>query len=268
MVRIRVLRSGPTGGNITLIWNNDTAILIDCGVGPRIVDNLLERQGLSLADITGILITHSHGDHIKPRAIEKLFDNKVPVYCSDGVKKAMKTKIKHRKTLTKFPAKVFRIGSFKVKPFKVNHDSNGGCVGYCIYEKIGKLTHKITLATDFGNPGKRAIQHMHNSHGLLLTSDHDTKMLERSYDIPEEVKADHIIPYHLSNEQCANLLVRVIKSSRIKPEFIYLLHISEKINTVKKALARSRQSLRNAGYDQIKVLPSYSYEPSRISQLG
>jgi phosphoribosyl 1,2-cyclic phosphodiesterase len=205
---------------------------------------------------------------MKPRTIEKLFDSKVPVYCSDGVKKAMRTKINQRTSLRIFPAKLFRIGSLKVKPFKVNHDSIGGCVGYCLFAKSGKLTKKITLATDFGNPGKRVKQHLHNSHGLLLTSDHDTKMLDRSYEVPEFVKADHIIPYHLSNDQCANLLVRAIQSSRIKPTFVYLLHISDKFNTVQKALAKSRQRLHKAGYNKIKVLPSYSYKPSRISQLG
>jgi phosphoribosyl 1,2-cyclic phosphodiesterase len=167
-----------------------------------------------------------------------------------------------------FPANLFRIGSFKVKPFKVNHDSVGGCFGYCIYAKSGKLTKKITLATDLGKPGKRIRRHMHNSHGLLLTSDHDTKMLDRCYEVPEDIKLNHIIPYHLSNNECAELLVRVIRSSRIKPKFVYLLHISEIFNTVKKALAKSKQSLRKAGYNQIKVLPSYSYKPSRISQLG
>ncbi len=269
MVKVRVLRSGPRG-NSTLIWNQDTAILVDCGIGLRIAEKLLKAQGFSLSALSAVLITHSHGDHARPRTIEKLLENKVPVYCSAGVKRVVANKmtIKPGKTVRPFPASVFRVGSFNIKPFPVNHDSPGGCVGYCVYAKNGKVTIKISLATDLGQPDNRVVRHLRNSLGLLLASNHDPEMLRRSDVVPEHVKKNHIIPFHLSNLECAELIVRVAKSSRIKPSFVTLLHISENINTAGKALAISKHHLRKAGHARIAVRPSYSYKASRTSRLG
>jgi phosphoribosyl 1,2-cyclic phosphodiesterase len=268
MVNVCVLRSGPRG-NSTLIWNQDTAILIDCGLGPRTTGEALEKQGLSMAGLSGVLITHSHGDHAHPRTIERLIENKVPVYCPRGARKVISGRLMKNpgKWLRPFPATVFRIGSLKIKPFEVIHDAEGGSAGFCVYDGTGEKAYKISLATDLSASTKRLQERLKDSHILLLSSNHDPEMLRRDEKIPEHTKESHIIGCHMSNHECAALIERVVRASRIKPEFIYLLHISPNINTTGKALARSRTGLRKAGHARIAVRPTYTRKAGRTASL-
>jgi phosphoribosyl 1,2-cyclic phosphodiesterase len=170
--------------------------------------------------------------------------------------------------LRSFPAPEFQVGSFTVKPFEVLHDSKGGSVGFCIFVETGKTTYKISLATDLSAATERLQEHLKDSHVLLLSSNHDPEMLRRDERIPEHTKESHIIRCHMSNHECADLIDRVVRASRIKPEFIYLLHISPNINTTGKALVRSRIGLRKAGQGRISVLPTHADRASRIARLG
>ena len=63
-VRVCVLGSG-SGGNCTAVWTRDTVLLIDAGkLAARYIRDSLAKAGLGLPDVTGVLITHCHTDHI------------------------------------------------------------------------------------------------------------------------------------------------------------------------------------------------------------
>ena len=108
---------------------------------------------------------------------------------------------------------------------------------------------------------------MQDSHILLLSSNHDAGMLKRSREVPEHIKTSHIAPFHMSNHECAELIDQVVRSSRIKPELVYLLHVSPNINTIRKALAKSRARLREAGHSRISVHPTYAHQASQVGRL-
>ncbi len=67
MLRFRSLASGSSG-NATLLEASDglrrTHVLIDCGLGLRQLTARLAADGLTLADLDGVFITHEHGDHL------------------------------------------------------------------------------------------------------------------------------------------------------------------------------------------------------------
>ncbi|HSV54164.1 MAG TPA: MBL fold metallo-hydrolase, partial [Burkholderiaceae bacterium] len=67
MLRFRSLGSGSTG-NATVVEARSgtqcTRLLIDCGLGIRVLDTRLAQAGLSVRDIDAIFITHEHSDHI------------------------------------------------------------------------------------------------------------------------------------------------------------------------------------------------------------
>ena len=51
--------------NSTLIYNDDTLILIDAGMGIRELTKVLKEMNKKIDDIDYIFITHEHTDHIK-----------------------------------------------------------------------------------------------------------------------------------------------------------------------------------------------------------
>ena len=267
-VSVSVLRSSSSG-NSTLIWNKKHAILVDCGLGPRVTEGLLKEHGFSLGDLSGVLVTHAHNDHGKLITIEKLFRHGTPVYCIPGVKKVVARGLsgKHKpqfRTLSKNPV---MIGSFSVTSFAVDHDAEGGCVGFCIYSGEGDNKKKISLVTDYGGPGDRIAESLRDSHLILIASNYCAKMIVGPSPVPEYVKRTHILPYQPSNDHCSDVLLHVATISALLPEAVYLLHISKNHNTVEKAVAHSRNVLHAAGYKQIRLLPTYRDVPSETTHL-
>jgi hypothetical protein len=150
----------------------------------------------------------------------------------------------------------------------VKHDSEEGCVGFCIFTGNGDATRKISLATDCGAPGKRLAKQMLNSHVILMASNYCSKMIDLPSMVPEFVKKVHIRPFQPSNEQCADVLAHVARASSIKPEAVYLLHISKNHNTIRKAVSKSSCVLRKAGYAGIRILPTYRDASSSVIHLA
>ena len=65
---VDVLASGSKG-NSTLIRAGNTAILIDAGISCRRIMKGLQSCGLEPQDLSGILITHEHTDHVMGLAV-------------------------------------------------------------------------------------------------------------------------------------------------------------------------------------------------------
>ncbi len=274
MVSVSVLRSSSSG-NSTLIWNRKHAILVDCGLGPRVTERLLAPLGFSIRDLSGVLVTHAHNDHSKLTTVEKLFRHEIPVYCMPGVKKVVaqnlsdkhKHKHKHKHQFRTFGKAPFAIESFQVTSFPVSHDSEGGCVGFCIVSGDGETKKKISLVTDYGMPDDRIAENLLDSHLILIASNYCSKMIQGPSAVPEYVKRRHILPYQPSNDHCSDVLLQVARASILLPETVYLLHISKNHNTTDKAVSHSKNMLRAAGYIKIRVLPTYRDAASETVHL-
>ena len=63
MIRFASLGSG-SAGNALLVESGATCLMIDCGFSQRETTSRLARLGRSPGDLTGILVTHEHGDHL------------------------------------------------------------------------------------------------------------------------------------------------------------------------------------------------------------
>ena len=64
MLRFCSLFSGSTGNSL-LVQSSSTIILIDAGVSTKKIVNALESLDIDANNISGILVTHEHSDHIK-----------------------------------------------------------------------------------------------------------------------------------------------------------------------------------------------------------
>ena len=88
-MRIKIIASGSKG-NSTLFESNNTKILIDAGVNYLRIKRTLDDNNIDIKTIDGILITHTHSDHIGGLAsVIKKVD--VPVFIKEDVNAQTKT---------------------------------------------------------------------------------------------------------------------------------------------------------------------------------
>ena len=62
-MKIKVIESGSKG-NCTIILLDYINIIIDIGISYKKLTNELDKLNINIDDITGLLITHNHKDHI------------------------------------------------------------------------------------------------------------------------------------------------------------------------------------------------------------
>ncbi|HDO26349.1 MAG TPA: MBL fold metallo-hydrolase, partial [Nitrospirae bacterium] len=134
-LNIRVLGS-TSSGNCTVIWDSSSAIMIDCGFSPRYTSQNLEALDLDISSLSGVLITHTHSDHVKRSMLKKLVKEQVPVFCHDGIREGLVNQYRSMRKardlglLRTFGKEEFLSGPFRVRGFEVPHDSTGGCFGF------------------------------------------------------------------------------------------------------------------------------------------
>ena len=79
-VRFCVLASGSSG-NVSFLDYNGFGILIDIGLGPRLLASRLAALGYTWNNVHAVLLTHTHTDHWKDRTLAQLRSLKIPFYC-------------------------------------------------------------------------------------------------------------------------------------------------------------------------------------------
>ena len=122
-IQLIPLFSGSTG-NCILVKTATTCLLVDAGVSARSVTTALAQAGHDIADISAILVTHEHADHVKgiPMLAKKYG---TAVYASAGTWHAMHGKFRDCPHFSPFilPGGSFYIGSLCVEPFALSHDA-------------------------------------------------------------------------------------------------------------------------------------------------
>jgi phosphoribosyl 1,2-cyclic phosphodiesterase len=197
-VRFASLGSG-SNGNATVVSSGDTHILIDCGFSGREAQRRLERLNLDLSNISAVLVTHEHGDHIRgvPAIARK---HCMPIYMTKGTRAAVKWgEIPDLRQV--MGGEKFDVCDISVHPVSVPHDAREP-VQYCLSAK-GKT---IGLLTDLGSFSDCVVDAFSGCNALLLEANHDSIMLAYgSY--PHSLKRRVSGPWgHLSNDQAASLL--------------------------------------------------------------
>ena len=176
MLNFCSLSSGSTGNSL-FIKNDDTKILIDCGVSQKkIIDGLLSID-VSIEDIDAIIVTHEHSDHVQSLgSLSRKYD--IPVYANNATWNSMKTqsdKINDKNKKIFHTKENFEIGSLKISPFSIPHDAADPC-GFNIFSN----DTKISIATDLGHITSNIMDKLENSKFLLLESNYDQDVLKYS----------------------------------------------------------------------------------------
>ncbi len=249
-------------GNATVIWNDDGALMIDCGLYVRETQARLEQIGLELRDLSAALITHAHGDHLYPSMLNALRRESVPVYLHRETaeyaasRHSQVGKTRSKGLLETFLHAPFEAGPFRIEPFPVVHDDGFHCVGYSVLE-AGTGGGKVTVATDLGTTdGLFSV--FRDSDIIVLESNHDVEM-ERNSGRPWDL-IQRVFRSHLSNDDCACFL-RDLAAGGTHPKAVFLAHISQECNT--NELAESTVSRVLTDYTQ-----TFLTFPDRISGVS
>ncbi|MFZ4773577.1 MAG: MBL fold metallo-hydrolase [Chlamydiia bacterium] len=215
-------------GNVTVLKGEKSLFLIDVGLSKKRIEELLEKVGLELKDVNGILITHEHHDHIAGlEMIVKHHD--IPVYANCETAKVLHSSMSVRPKFKIFETGVnFMLEEFLVYPFSIPHDTVEP-VGFTFTYKDKKLG----ICTDIGFPTPQAIRALQACTHLILESNHDVGMVH-ACNRPQVYKRRVLSKQgHLSNEESRALLNAIIHDQL---ELVVLAHLSQECNHPNTAL--------------------------------
>ena len=206
MVRFIALGSGSSGNAYLLMTDNDN-LMIDAGIGIRMLKKHFANNHFKFSGLQRILITHDHADHVKSVGYVST-ENNIPVYATKEVHEGIfrnycvKKKVPCNNQRNIIKDETFQAGDFKITPFHVPHDSSDN-VGYRI-EVEGII---FSIITDCGHVTDRIAEVIGESNYLVLEANHDKEMLMNGVYpqfLKERVSSG---TGHLSNMQCAEALV-------------------------------------------------------------
>ena len=214
-MEIEIIASGSSG-NCYKISNEDTALLIECGIPYK---RIQEALNFKTTDIDGILVSHEHGDHSK--ACKDLIKAGIDLYMTKGTKEALKLD-SHRVKIIDFYSKYinrdmsfFEIGSFKVKAFETIHDAKEP-VGFIIYDTLAK--EELVFITD-----TQYSIYSFSPDYLMIEINYDRETINDNPGLNDKLR-ERIKRNHMSLETAINLLEKC-NLSRLKK--IYVMHLSD-----------------------------------------
>lgn len=210
-MKIEVIASG-SAGNCYKISNEDTTLLIECGIPYK---KIQEALNFKTTDIDGVLVSHEHGDHAK--ACKDLIKAGVNLYMTKGTKEALKLDSHRVKGFKNFGDSYFDvdIGSFIVKPFKTIHDAKEP-VGFVIYDTVA--IEELVFITDT----QYSIYNFSPSY-FMIEVNYVKENINSNDSIHPDLRA-RIKENHMSLDTAINLLERS-DLSRLKK--IYVMHLSD-----------------------------------------
>lgn len=218
-MEISVIASG-SNGNCCLVEDKNSSILIDAGKSMREIDFRMSNFGKSLENVDGIVLTHSHSDHLAGIGpISRKYN--LPVYatkevydlCNGGLGKI---NLKHFSLDYSF-----KIKNIEIKPVNTSHD-----VPSC-----GFVIGKFGLFTDTGIVTNQMSCAIKKLKGVLIESNHDIDMLiNGSYPafLKQRILSDN---GHLSNIHASSF----VQKGGFNLNWALLGHLSANNNTVNKA---------------------------------
>ena len=211
-----------SSGNASIIKNNNTTILLDCGLSGKKLSMTLDSIGMSCDEIDAMLITHEHTDHTQGAGVVSRRFN-IPIYATEKTHLAMSVgPLKEENIKIIKSDEPFEIGTIGITPFSISHDaSDPVCYSFLVDNK------KYSIATDTGIMTDKIFNSIAGSDFLMLEANHDIDMLmygDYPYDLKKRIMSNW---GHLSNNLAAENAIKLLENNT---HHIMLSHLSEKNN--------------------------------------
>jgi len=265
-VKFTILGSGSSG-NCAYIETAEARILVDAGFSPAQIRKRLATLGCTPENLTAILITHEHTDHIA--GLLGLADKfGIPVYCNRDTQEAtvwaFRTKWAGKKNpvldglegTEHLKAKInwqlfttgaaFQVGDVGIETFSIPHDAQDP-VGFLLRTPGGSLG----FATDLGHATRLVLDRIRPANVLVLESNHDVKMLQdcprRSWPLKQRILGRH---GHLSNVAAAEAAAQIMSDGL---RHLYLAHLSRECNKPELAHHVMAEQLHHIGATHVQL---------------
>lgn len=242
-MRFASLGSGSEG-NALVVQVGQTCVLMDCGFNLTETVSRLARLGIQPEALSGIVVTHEHGDHIDgvARLARKYA---LPVWLTHGTLRAKFKTLGDLPDVSEInPHVSFPIGDVEVQPYLVPHDA-----AEPVQYTFGDGEKRLGVLTDAGSSTPFIEQTLSGCSALVLECNHDADMLANGdyhFSLKQRVGGRF---GHLNNAEAGQLLAR-LDNSRL--QHILAAHLSRKNNTPELAV-RTLSTALNCSEDWIGV---------------
>ena len=272
---VHFLASGSSG-NCTLVRDGKDNYLLDFGLKPEALVEMLKARGVELVlrpqrcrpkpkaaqpasagpqepptRLTAAILTHLHGDHFSATTLRILHDNNVRLWVHSSHVPELEEHRQFRNMADKglvgcYNGTEFQVASHtRVTPLKLPHDSVPTC-GFVFERAAHTGRAKFSYLADLGHFPHDLAEQVQDSDLLAIEFNHDVAMERESGRHPRHIARVLGSHGHLSNDQAADALRMVLaRSARVKPRCIALLHISRDCNTPQLALDAASRVLND-----------------------
>jgi len=250
-VEFCVLRSGSSG-NCTYFEHESTSFLLDAGgMSCKRLHAILEEIGRTPEDLDAIIGTHIHSDHINRSTFSICRKYGIPLLLHNDNISALHFsshfKYLNDVTIQGFSNEAVSFGSIFIEPFEVPHDAAGVTSGFR-FTPVQDSFSVVTYAADLGMFSDSLLPYFENAQHIILEANHDLGLLwanpYRTYPHKIRVSGDQ---GHLSNQQSADALLRILQKSDYAPA-ITLCHLSGDHNSPTLAIDTIGAFLENEGF--------------------
>ena len=263
MMRLCSIASGSSG-NCIYVGDDSTHLLVDAGISKKRVEEGLHTLGVKGEELSGILVTHEHIDHIQGLGVFSR-KYKIPIYGTRGTLEG----IRCCNALGKLPDgllcevrvdETLVLGGMKICPFSISHDAREPS-GY----RIENQEKSVAVATDLGIYDEYTVESLKCMDALLLEANHDINMLQVGpypYYLKQRILGNR---GHLSNELSGKLLSRLLHDNL---KAVVLGHLSKENNLAELAYETVRLEISMADNPyRPDDFPIFVANRSEISQL-
>lgn len=196
-------------GNCYLVRNQETTILLECGVDKKTLLKYLMSEGLNIAQIDACLISHAHNDHC---LLVDYVSDYIDTYSTRDLH------IRNNNVIELERKKPIKIGTIKVLPISVEH---GSCDNNAFILMDKDST--IFFGTDFSLMEQNVSNFAFDE--VFIECNYNDYLLERTLEqnVEQQVKYIRQVSTHLSSTNC---LLHLTHFNLTKCKRIVLLHPS------------------------------------------
>jgi phosphoribosyl 1,2-cyclic phosphodiesterase len=249
-----VLGSGSRGNSSLIRHEAGVGLLIDIGLGPRVIDQRLQSVGADWSGITAVVLTHTHGDHIDSGTLQILVRRGIVLYCHEAHRIDLEAdagfqELDRQGLVRHYDGRPFLAPSgFRIEPIPLRHD--GATFGFRIESVARRKTRAVGVGylADTGSWSEGMADSLADVDILGVEFNHDVHLQRTSGRSPALIARNLGDRGHLSNKQGAELVRSVLnRSSRNRVEHLVLLHISEQCNRPELAINEARVAIETTG---------------------
>ena len=233
--------ASSSSGNAALLACGDIRLLVDIGISCRRLCQALAQLDLTPEDLTAILISHEHADHISGLATY-IKRYRTSIVCTPGTARQLSYRLAGIEALL-HPVPLWdniRFGPLVVTLLATSHDCSEGAAFH-----IAAPDGTIGILTDTGYIMEATGRHLLGADALILESNHDIDLLRAGpypYALKQRILGDL---GHLSNSTAASFAA---ESARAGTSMILLSHLSKENNRPQLALAAAGNALEEISW--------------------